>query len=198
MIRTFLMLSPFVLSACVDGKECFPYCSDPDSNEEELDTAEEEEEEGEEEELDTAQEEEESETTTSVSWAAGAVTLDIANGDETASYNWGLTENVGSCIDDGWCWTGEDCHTGYNETNGGNILYCHPVSSSGGSLSYGASCDSSGCDVIEGSTTVFDDGFSDKITHILDNEASTEDGSCWVWGADTSYYDGFPKGCVNM
>ena len=85
MIRTFLMLSPFVLSACVDGKECFPYCSDPDSDEEELDTAEEEEgkEEDldtsqEEEDLDTAQEEEEAETTTSVNWAAEAVTLDIA------------------------------------------------------------------------------------------------------------------------
>jgi len=132
----------------------------------------------------------------SVSWGDSSVSLSITNGDSAASYNWGIAENSGGCLSSEWgCWTGEDCHMGFDLTSGGNYSYCHPVSSTGGSLAYGASPDA----VAEGDSTVFGEAsFSTVTTHVLDNAASTEAESCWVWGADTSYYNGYYKSCTEM
>jgi hypothetical protein len=131
----------------------------------------------------------------SVSWGDSSITLDLVNGDQGASYYWGLAENNGTCLTEGWCWTGEDCFMGYDLTEGGNYTYCHPVNTNGGMLFYGASPDA----VEAGSTTVFSStSFSVDVTHILDNQASLEDESCWVWGADTNYYNGYEKDCQVM
>ena len=132
----------------------------------------------------------------SVSWGDSSVDLSISDAEDGASYNWGVAENTGACLTSEYgCWTGEDCYMGYDLTSGGNYTYCHPVSATGGSLAYGASPDA----VAEGMSTVFtDSAFSTVTTHILDNAASTEADSCWVWGADTSYYNGYDKSCVEM
>ena len=126
----------------------------------------------------------------STSWGDSAVSLTITDGDANASYYWGVTENVG-CTD---CWTAEDCFMGYDLGNGTNLSYCHPVSTTGGSLSYGASYDG----VVEGSTTLFPDAsFSTGVTYIVDDRSSAE-GPCWTWGGDTSYYNGYEKTCTAM
>ena len=132
----------------------------------------------------------------SVAWGDSSVSLSIENGETGASYNWGIAENSGACLTaDYGCWTGEDCHMGFDLTSGGNLSYCHPVSATGGTLSYGAGTDA----VAEGSTTVFGNSdFSTVTTYVLDNAASPEGGTCYTWGADTSYYNGFYKSCEEM
>ena len=131
------------------------------------------------------------ETTLSVTWNDSSVGLTITDGDANASYYWGITENVAGCSN---CWTAEDCFMGFDLNNGTNLLYCHPVSATGGSLAYGASFDG----VVEGSTTLFPDAdFSDRVTYIVDDRSSAE-GPCWTWGLDTSYYDGYEKTCTAM
>ena len=133
---------------------------------------------------------------TSVSWGDSSVSLSLENAETGASYYWGIAENAGSCLTSEYgCWTGEDCFMGFDLTDGGNYLYCHEVGATGGSLSYGAAPDS----VVEGGTTVFSSAnFSTVVTYLLDNAASTEAESCWVWGADTTYYNGYGKTCVEM
>jgi hypothetical protein len=131
----------------------------------------------------------------SVVWGNDSVSLEIANADEGAAYTWGIAENFGDCLNTGLCWTGEDCFLGFELSSGGNFLYCHPISGSSIELSYGANPDT----IVEGATTLFQDpSFSTVTTHILDNIVSQENGSCWVWGADTSYYDEYDKTCNAM
>jgi len=134
--------------------------------------------------------------TPSVTWGDSSVSLDIADAETGAAYNWGIAENTGGCLESEWgCWTGEDCHRGFDLSDGGNYLYCHPVTGSSASLAYGAAPDA----VTEGSSTVFGDAtFSTVTTHILDNTVSAEAGSCWVWGADTSHYANYSKTCNEM
>ena len=128
----------------------------------------------------------------SVTWGSSDVSLAITDG--TVEYHWGMAENAGTCVDAGWCWTGEDCFLGYDLTDGGNLSYCHPVSATGGSLTYGADTAA----VTEGSSTVFSDNGTDwasVVTHIVDDRNA---GPCWTWGADTSYYSGYDKTCTAM
>ena len=138
----------------------------------------------------------EDETIITVDWSSNGITLEIENSDEAGIYNWGLAENAGECLTSEWgCWTGEDCHMGFDLTSGGNLTYCHPVEEGRNTISYGAAPDS----VREGGSTVFgNSSFRTVVTHVLDNFASFEDETCWTWGADTSYYNGFYKNCIEM
>ena len=147
--------------------------------------------------IDTAEEEASwDDTVITVNWQSNGVTLEIENSDESGIYNWGITENAGSCLTSEWgCWTGEDCFMGFDLTSGGNLSYCHPVQEGRNTISYGASPDG----VREGSSTVFGNAsFSHLVTYVLDNYASFEEETCWTWGADTSYYNGFYKTCYEM
>lgn len=146
--------------------------------------------------FDTEEQEETLPLEMSVSWGDSSISIDLTNGDADAMYYWGLAENSGDCLTaDYGCWTGEDCFMGFDLTSGGNYTYCHPVNTNGGMLAYGASPDG----VVEGSTTVFSSpNFSIDVTHILDNAASIEEETCWVWGADTNYYNGYDKTCIEM
>ena len=146
---------------------------------------------------DTAEEEGNwDETVITVNWQSNGVTLEIENSDEAGIYNWGITENAGSCLTSEWgCWTGEDCFMGFDLASGGNLSYCHPVQEGRNTISYGASPDA----VREGSSTVFGNtSFQNSVTYVLDNYASFEEETCWTWGADTRYYDGFYKTCYEM
>lgn len=125
-----------------------------------------------------------------VSWGDSSVSLSITDGAEGAAYYLGIAENSG-CDD---CWTGEDCFMGYDLSSGDNLLYCHPVSATGGELSYGATPS----DVVEGSTTVYSNAdFSTGVTYIVDDRSGA-DAPCWTWGADTTYYNGYDKACTAM
>ena len=125
----------------------------------------------------------------SVSWDADAVNLTISNGSDTSEYVWGIAENA-NCDD---CWTGEDCFGGYELNDGSLLSFCHPVAIDGGMLAYGATP----ADVVEGATTVFGSAdFGPNTTHILDDVAAG--GSCWIWGADTSYYSTYEKSCTEF
>ena len=128
--------------------------------------------------------------TFAVSWGDSSVSLSITDAADGASYYWGITENSG-CDD---CWTAEDCFMGYDLGTGTNLSYCHPVSATGGELSYGAGA----TDVVEGSTTLFwEAAYSTKVTYIVDDRSSA-DAPCWTWGADTTYYGGYEKSCTAM
>ena len=132
-----------------------------------------------------------------VDWAADAVTLNFSNPAEGGMYYWGIVENAGACLDSGSCWTGEDCFMGYDlQDNGGNLLFCHPVGTTGVTLAYGAT----GANTVEGETTTFNlanGDYSVVTTYILDDRASA-DAPCWTWGVDESYYSGYEKACTSM
>ena len=120
-------------------------------------------------------------TEVDVTWGSSSVDLTITNGDATQSYWFGMAEVVGCPAED--CWTGEDCIYGY-----AGYAYCHPAATTGVSLAYGAPFDA----VTEGVDTVFfDSGFDGSVTYYLEDNTA-----CWVWGADTSYYDGL--GCTAL
>ena len=133
--------------------------------------------------------------TVSVDWASDAVTLTFENQAEGGMYYWGITENSGACVDAGTCWTGEDCHMGYDlEESDGNLSFCHPLGSTGVTLAYGATPQ----DIVEGDTTVFGNSdFLEVTTYILDDRSSA-DAPCWTWGVDESYYSGYEKSCSSM
>ena len=124
------------------------------------------------------------------------IKINVINGDENASYTLGITENFGDCLVSEWgCWTGEDCHHGFTLSENGTLSYCHPIDTSSATLTYGALPE----EVIEGSTTVFgDSSFEELITYVLDQSSSIEDETCWIWGADTSYYTDFYNSCLEM
>ena len=132
----------------------------------------------------------------SVDWASDAVTLTFENQAEGGMYYWGITENSGACVDAGECWTGEDCFMGYDLASGDNLLFCHPLGSTGVTLAYGAT----GANTVEGETTTFNMAnadYSAVTTHILDDRSSA-DAPCWTWGVDESYYSGYEKSCSSM
>ncbi len=109
------------------------------------------------------------------------ITVDAPEG---STYHLGIVETGESCdYGLGNCWTGEDCFQGYND-----LVYCHPVGSEGLSLRYGGDFQT----LEEGNQTVFEgqsnnDGvdFDGSVTFMLESD---EDGSCWAWGDDPSYY----------
>jgi hypothetical protein len=132
---------------------------------------------------DTGEEEEELFMEIGVEWTATGIDLNITNGDESG-YWFGLAE------DGAEGWTGEDCYLGYTLTDGSVLAYCHPADVDGVSLGYGGGTS----DLQEGVETVFvDDAAKDSVTYYLEDVATA---TCWVWGANPSYYAGL--GCEEI
>lgn len=116
----------------------------------------------------------------SVNWGSSGIDVDISGG----SSGWfGMAETY-DCDD---CWTGEDCVYGYSYS-GGSLNYCHSVGGSGTSLTYGGDAGN----LMSGTTVFPDASFESYVTYYLEQD----DGSCYVWGADPSYYDGL--GCSSL
>lgn len=120
----------------------------------------------------------------SASWGPSGVTIDIENGSGT--YELGMAETDSASPDP---WTGEDCYEGYTLGDGTLLLYCHPLSSSGGSFTGGGNPNS----LDESSQTVFTSAFEDVITYYVSSDST---GECWVWGHDPDYYSGL--GCTEL
>jgi len=118
------------------------------------------------------------------SWSASGVTISITDGSGT--YTLGMAETDPASSDP---WTGEDCLDGYTLSDGTVLLYCHPLSSSGGAFSSGGDPN----DLDEDNETVFTSALENVITYAAWSDSS---GECWTWGADTSYYTG--EGCTAM
>lgn len=116
-------------------------------------------------------------------WAGGGLDVTLTGGD-SAGYWVGLAETeCGGAA----CWTGEDCVYGYTTGSGTTYNFCHPASASGVFLQTVDSFEA----IVEGSTTIH--SASTVNTYFME-EVST--GTCWVWGADTSYYGGL--GCTDI
>ena len=122
--------------------------------------------------------------TFSESWTGSGVNFTVDGGSGT--YTLGMAETDAASPDP---WTGEDCLNGYTLSSGTVLLYCHPLSSSGGSFTGGGSATA----LDESSETVFDSTFSSVLTYAA---WSDDSGDCWTWGADTSYYTG--EGCIEQ
>jgi hypothetical protein len=117
--------------------------------------------------------------TASVEWGASGLTLEIGAGG--GEYWFGLAQTTGEDP-----WTGEDCVYGYESSDGSTLSYCHYAGDSGTFLTYGGDRYA-----LATGTTAFEDASLDgQITYVLASEWS---GRCYVWGDDTSYYDGL--GC---
>ena len=122
----------------------------------------------------------------SVTWGSRSVDLTVSGG--PGAYWFGITEST--CDD---CWTGEDCIYGYSLGDGTVLAWCHDAGDTGTSLTYGGSPIE-----LDAGTTVFPDATYDgKVTYYLESDPEFGgDGSCYVWGADPSYYAGL--GCTNL
>jgi len=131
-----------------------------------------------------------------VTWDVAGIRLELSSGQSNSNYSFGIAENTGACLDDGSCWTGEDCFQGYETADGDILLYCHPLYGGNSlALEYGSLPEL----VNEGESTVFADAsFQSVVTYILNDLRSSEEGSCWVWGADPSYYEDFAPICSEM
>jgi hypothetical protein len=86
-------------------------------------------------------------------------------------------------------WTGEDCLNGYVLGDGSILLYCHPLSSTGGYFASGGNP----LELDEDSETVFFSSLEDSITYAAWSDST---GDCWTWGARPSYYT--HEGCVEL
>ena len=124
--------------------------------------------------------------TASVTWGGASVDVAVAGG--PGAYWFGMAETTG-CDD---CWTGEDCVYGYSY-GGTTYAYCHDAGDTGTSLAYGGDATP-----LAAGTTVFgSDDFDSRVTYYLESDTDFGgDGSCYVWGADNSYYDGL--GCGQL
>jgi hypothetical protein len=107
------------------------------------------------------------------------------------------------------CWTGEDCHRGFTGSNSAEYRHCHPLRVDKCELTYGSAIDA----ITNGTSTLFtkmqDNGtpgdmtddvpFEDRVTYVLNDVISTEDGSCWVWGLTPAHYADFaPTGAIEV
>lgn len=125
----------------------------------------------------------------SVTW--GAASVDIAVSGGGGAWWFGLAEVGADCGED--CWTGEDCVYGFETGDGEVLAYCHDAGDAGTSLAYGGDPRA-----LAAGTTVFQDASADgSVTYMLESDPEYGgDGSCWVWGADVSYYDGLLCGSL--
>ena len=115
-----------------------------------------------------------------VNWGSGAIEIDVSPRDD---YWFGVIESGFE-----GAWTGEDCVYGYETADGTLLSYCHEVRDGEARLTYGG-------DPFELSagTTVFPDAsYEGQLTYFLESSG----GLCFVWGADTSYYEGL--GCSEL
>ena len=119
----------------------------------------------------------------SATWSGTGVVVSITNGDDTAGYDFGMAQ-TGS--DDGWA--GEDClgevPAGYDYMIDGGYQVCHHLNQTGGSLSTVGTPD----EVVDGSTTLLQQGHEATITYVLFESSSS---ACWSWGDDVLYYDAY-------
>jgi len=124
----------------------------------------------------------------SVDWGGSSIDLDIDGG--PGAYWFGIAQTSTGSPED---WTGEDCIYGYEIGDGEVLSYCHDAGDSGTSLTYGGNPTS-----LSAGTTVFpDSSFSGEVTYYLESDPDFGgDGSCFVWGQDTSYYSGL--GCSEL
>ena len=128
-----------------------------------------------------------------VAWGSSSVLLSMyIENSPSDDYYWGIAETHEDCAQEGWCWTGEDCFMGYTLEDGTLLSYCHPISEYGGELYYGGDP----MNLSEGDTTVFPNDYASLTTHLIDHASSN--GPCWVFGADTSYYNSYSKSCTEM
>lgn len=111
-----------------------------------------------------------------VAWDGAGVDISIANG--SGGYTLGLVETTPGSPDP---WTGEDCLNGYTLGGGNVLLYCHPMSDSGGYLE---SVDAVS-QIVEGDTTLFNSSFEANIGYVLISDSTTE---CWTLGAQAATY----------
>lgn len=115
----------------------------------------------------------------SVEWGASGLTLELASGG--GAFWFGLAQTTGDEP-----WTGEDCVYGYESPDGAYLSYCHDAGESGTFLTYGGDRNA-----LASGTTAFEDASLDgQVTYFLESDWS---GLCYVWGDDTSYFDGL--GC---
>ena len=123
-----------------------------------------------------------------VYWGSHEVSL-FANDCPQCAY-FGMAEDYDDCDSPDYCWSGEDCVYGYYvESTDQTLLYCHPISESGGSWSYGGSA----TNLQDDSDTVFpDSSYSGHVTYFIESG----DGNCYVGGADPDYYNGL--GCSTV
>ena len=127
--------------------------------------------------------------TARVNWGSSSVILDIDASDVgEARLYWGIVETIYSDS-----WAGEDCLYGDYLSDDSRAYYCHPVQSTGKTLYYGGNP----ANLMEGSETVFQQNSGENMTYILDNRYA-DNGSCWVWGHDISYYDDYYKDCIAL
>lgn len=117
-------------------------------------------------------------------WTALGVTIDLENGQGT--YRLGLAETDPSSDDP---WTGEDCYKGYWTEDGDHLLYCHPLSATGGSFWYGGDPN----DLDEDTETALSWAKAEVVTYYVSSDRT---GECWVWGHDPDYYASL--GCLDM
>ena len=120
--------------------------------------------------------------TASVTWGAASVDLVVSGG--PGAYWFGMAE----AGEDGW--TGEDCVYGYELDDGSVLAWCHDGTDTGTSLTYGGDAVA----LVAGTTVFTDASFDGSVTYYLESDPEYGgDGSCYVWGADATYYDGL--GC---
>jgi len=121
-----------------------------------------------------------------VEWGDAAMDVFIVGG--PGAYWLGMAETE-DCDD---CWTGEDCVYGY-ESEGTVLSWCHDIGDGGGSLTYGGDRAA----LVPGSTAFEDATAGSRVSYILESDPEFGgDGSCHVWGADPTYYDGL--GCISL
>jgi hypothetical protein len=115
-------------------------------------------------------------------WDDTGIMVELENID-TTGFDFGMAETID--MTNGWF--GEDClngTAGYQE--------CHVFTGLTGSLTAIYDEVQAGTksldDVQSGSTTLFEKSFEDggRLTYVV----TVDDGSCWVWGQDTTYYTG--------
>lgn len=116
-------------------------------------------------------------------WNDGGLNFSVFNGE--GNYTLGMAETTRGSPDP---WTGEDCLNGYTLGGGDVLLYCHPMSSTGGRLTTVERVE----DIVEGSTTLFNQDDSSTIAYVIWSDST---GECWVSGPQAeSYYGGM--GCT--
>ena len=121
-----------------------------------------------------------------VVWGETNVSLSASGG--PGAYWFGMAETL-DCDD---CWTGEDCVFGY-DASGTTLSYCHDAGDAGTTLTYGGDPAALGA----GETVFKDSSHDGNVTYYLESDTDFGgDGTCYIWGADTSYYDGL--GCSSL
>ena len=115
------------------------------------------------------------------SWEQNTLVVTITGG--VGNYTLGIAESDPSSAAP---WTGEDCYNGFVNPDGTILLYCHPLTSTGGQFTGGGNPYYLNEDI----ETVFTPALADMMTFAAWNGDMS---ACWTWGANPDYYAG--AGC---